>query len=76
MPNVEYEVTKGVGKVVQELHEMFELVFFFIMMATIYIFILLGNWGGGGCHWDGGEQVGWQGRTQGGKGGHQGVEEG
>ena len=28
MPNVEYEVTKGVGKVVQELHEMFELVFF------------------------------------------------
>ena len=45
-----YEVTKGVGKVVQELHEMFELVFFFIMMATIYIFMLLGNWGGGGCH--------------------------
>ena len=50
MPNVEYEVTKGVGNVVQELHEMFELVFFFIMMATIYIFMLLGNWGGGGCH--------------------------
>ena len=30
MPNVGYEVTKGVGKVVQELHEMFELVFFLL----------------------------------------------
>ena len=33
-----YEVTKGVGKVVQELHKMFELVFF-IMMATIYMYV-------------------------------------
>ena len=49
MPNVEYEVTKGVGKVVQELHEMFELVFFFIMMATIYIYL---------CCWAIGEAVG------------------
>ena len=41
MPNVEYEVTKGVGKVVQELHEMFELVFFFYYDGyNIYIYIV------------------------------------
>ena len=41
MPNVEYEVTKGVGKVVQELHEMFELVFFFYYDGyNIYIYVV------------------------------------
>ena len=25
---------------------------------------LLGHWGGGGCHWDGGRWVGWQGGVQ------------
>ena len=51
----------GVSKVgVQELHGMLEMV----------------CWGGNGCHWDGGERVGWQGVAKGRKGGHQGVEEG
>ena len=46
----------GVSKVgVQELHGMLEMV----------------CWGGNGCHWDGGERVGWQGVAKGRKGGHQ-----
>ena len=48
MPNVEYEVTKGVGKVVQELHEMFELVFFLLWWLQ-YIYL---------CCWAIGEAVG------------------
>ena len=36
----------------------------------------VGTFGGNGCHWDGGGQVGWQGCAQGEKGGYQGVEEG
>ena len=42
----------------QELHEMFELVFFYHDGDNIYICILLGNWGGDGCHSDSVGQVG------------------
>ena len=38
MPNKDLEVTKGVGKVVQELHGMLELVFV-IIVATIYMYV-------------------------------------
>ena len=71
-PNVGLEIIKGVGKVVvQELHGILELVFWWavIMLATIYI---VGPLGGNGCHWD---WLGWHGGAQGGKGGHQGVYE-
>ena len=52
MPNVGYEVTKGVGKVVQELHEMLEL------WSCWWQYRLLGQWEGDGCHWDGSGGVG------------------
>ena len=70
MPNVSYEVTKGVGKVVQELQGMLEL------WSYRRQYRLLGYWVGDDCHWDDGGQVGRQGGAQGGKGGHQGVDKG
>ena len=54
----------------KRLQGMLEMVFV-IMFATIYVCC----WGNSG-HWDDGGLEGWQGETQGGKAGHQGVEEG
>ena len=67
-PNVGYEVTKEVVKLMQELQGVLEL--------WSYWLRLLGHWVGDGCHWDSGRREGRQGGEQGGKGGHQGVNKG
>ena len=65
MPNVSYEVTKGVGKVVQELQGIMEL------WSCWRQCMLVVHWVGDDCHWDGGGWVGRQGGVQGGKDGRQ-----
>ena len=74
-PNVDLEITKGVGKVVvQELHGILELV------SCDHFGDNICCWnnalGGNGFHWDGGGRVGLQGGAQGVKGGYQVAEEG
>ena len=66
MPNVGYEVTKGVGKVVQELQGMLDIGAVWLCRRQ---YRLLGYWVGDDCHWDGGGRVGRQGGVQGGKDG-------
>ena len=70
IPHVGYEVTKEVGKLVQELQGMLEL------CSCWRQYKLLGHWLGDDCHCDGGRRVGRHGGAQSGKGGHQGVEKG
>ena len=70
MSNVGYEVTKGVGKVVQELQGILE------MWSCWRQCRFLVHWIGDDSHWDGGGWVGRQGGVQGGKDGHQGGRQG